>query len=575
MTNKRRTNATMCPHGCGPFAVESPEPMRETTAVCPYCGVTFTIRTGNQEQIVKVEGSNVDEVKRVSDSLIETVARPVASSMGTQRLGEERRDAAASEVHQEKPLFEGMVIFKQGRGWSRLVPALWLTNRCVEPLDDCEIQLNSLQKWSSEKGTFLTFKGHPFPQPLTLRCISEHGTSPDPEQSAIFELISPSTPKEFIIQGLRNGRHETEPRTSIRTYGTWRLELCLSIRMQSQRHSSLEEVFLSHAEGKAIEFTIDPRNHLNSMASPASYAGAGEPAAETHAENLDQLSNKAPKSQAEELSAVPQRADPRVFVSHSHQDKEFAEQFRDLLVLAFGLETDDIRCTSASGSRITPGADVNNTLKRETRHADTFVVLISEKSVESEYVLFEMGARWATDDNDTLFVVCLPGTDYENIPGPAQALQAVPADDDDRIQELLEALERKLKVPLRKRTSYSSALKRLTEFQLSPPASTIPDVEIEESPEAGRSDDTASGSALVDIHTAGRKGGVDGYEIGILASNYADRPVKLLRVIDVVVVLLLLVIRGVDLIAWGDVLVATALLLTANAGLFFFWRWLR
>ena len=48
---------------------------------CPYCAATHTIRIANAEHVLKVEGSNADEVKHVSESLMEKLGQQTASNI--------------------------------------------------------------------------------------------------------------------------------------------------------------------------------------------------------------------------------------------------------------------------------------------------------------------------------------------------------------------------------------------------------------------------------------------------------------------------------------------------------------
>ena len=93
-----------------------------------------------------------------------------------------------------------------------------------------------------------------------------------------------------------------------------------------------------------------------------------------------------PSKQTEEKKALPNSfsSQLKVFVSHSHEDEEFAGKFRDLLMKALGLKAKEIRCTSAGGSRFKPGAHLNQSLKKDSLGAETFIALISHQSKESD-----------------------------------------------------------------------------------------------------------------------------------------------------------------------------------------------
>ncbi len=87
--------------------------------------------------------------------------------------------------------------------------------------------------------------------------------------------------------------------------------------------------------------------------------------------------------------------DIEVFLSHSHKDKQIAEALVDFLVLAAGIETGEIRCTSYTPSGLAIGSRISHQLRRDIENCRYFMPLITPNSVGSEFVAFEIGAAWA------------------------------------------------------------------------------------------------------------------------------------------------------------------------------------
>jgi hypothetical protein len=83
-----------------------------------------------------------------------------------------------------------------------------------------------------------------------------------------------------------------------------------------------------------------------------------------------------------------------IFISHSHADEKVAAAVSDLLQAALPLKTECIRCTSVDGHKLDPGAKVDDSLRDDIAASKMLVGLISEDSMASTHVLFELGAGW-------------------------------------------------------------------------------------------------------------------------------------------------------------------------------------
>src|SRR6266576_5357116 len=125
----------------------------------------------------------------------------------------------------------------------------------------------------------------------------------------------------------------------------------------------------------------------------------------------------------EEMEAESKIATPKVFISHSSEDIGVAKALIDLLLSAIGLNHRDIRCTSVDGYRLEVGADTDVELKRELKASKAFIGLITPSSIESAYVLFELGARWGADLHLAPVLAC--GADSGSLRGPLAKLNAL------------------------------------------------------------------------------------------------------------------------------------------------------
>jgi hypothetical protein len=112
----------------------------------------------------------------------------------------------------------------------------------------------------------------------------------------------------------------------------------------------------------------------------------------------------------------------RVFISHSGADKELAEALIRLVRAALPLEPNFIRCTSVHGYRLPTGAEVDAQVRSEVVDATIFIALLTPASLESMYVLFELGARWGV--GKPLFPLMARGTTTGALEGPLHAINA-------------------------------------------------------------------------------------------------------------------------------------------------------
>jgi len=106
----------------------------------------------------------------------------------------------------------------------------------------------------------------------------------------------------------------------------------------------------------------------------------------------------------------------RIFISHSSVDSELAALLVDLLRSSLNLPADTIRCTSVEGHRLAGGVETDSALRKDIRECDAFIGLISATSIESAYVLFELGARWGAERH--LLPLLAPTADAAILRGP-------------------------------------------------------------------------------------------------------------------------------------------------------------
>ena len=125
-----------------------------------------------------------------------------------------------------------------------------------------------------------------------------------------------------------------------------------------------------------------------------------------------------------------------IFVSHSSKDAKIAKALVELLRAALNIPANRIRCTSVDGYRLRGGAHTDQELRRELTDAKVFVGLITRRSIQSTYVLFELGARWGAEL--ALVPMLVTSTDQDLLRGPLGGFNALACDSRSQIHQFVD-----------------------------------------------------------------------------------------------------------------------------------------
>lgn len=123
-----------------------------------------------------------------------------------------------------------------------------------------------------------------------------------------------------------------------------------------------------------------------------------------------------------------------IFISHNSKDKDLAEAFAELFRAALNIPPNKIRATSIYGHKLAAGADIDQ-LREETIGANLMVGIITDMSIESAYVLFELGARWGT--KKALFPVLGAGATTSMLRGPLSRMNALRCDSEEDLHQII------------------------------------------------------------------------------------------------------------------------------------------
>lgn len=161
----------------------------------------------------------------------------------------------------------------------------------------------------------------------------------------------------------------------------------------------------------------------------------------------------------------------RIFVSHAFKDDALAAAFVRWIELCLHIPAGKtIRCTSASGYKLTIGDDGAAILREDLRASDIVLGLMTDSSLGSAYVLMELGAAWALNKRVGLLV--LPPLDFHQIRGPIAALHGVKMDATHDLVDVAETISAATKFKLREAAQLSTATATFVEFVKALPAPT-------------------------------------------------------------------------------------------------------
>lgn len=147
------------------------------------------------------------------------------------------------------------------------------------------------------------------------------------------------------------------------------------------------------------------------------------------------FTDKAVKALKQSLLKMRPKTNLLIFISHSSHDIETARSLIDLLRSTFGLQKTAIRCTSVPGFQLPPGVNLIDRLKREIYEAKIFLGLITPSSMQSVFVLFELGARWGA--KRPLLPVLAGGAKPDLLRGPLSTINAVNCSEPSQIRDLI------------------------------------------------------------------------------------------------------------------------------------------
>ena len=146
------------------------------------------------------------------------------------------------------------------------------------------------------------------------------------------------------------------------------------------------------------------------------------------------------------LSSRQSQSGLLIFISHSSQDVKIARALVQLLLLAFEIRPEAIRCTAVDKFGLHAGSQIQR-LKKEIYEAKVFIGLITPSSLQSVYVLFELGARWGA--RRQIIPLLAGGTKPNLLKVPLRDIHALDCKRWQQIQQLIVEISDALKITTR------------------------------------------------------------------------------------------------------------------------------
>lgn len=164
-----------------------------------------------------------------------------------------------------------------------------------------------------------------------------------------------------------------------------------------------------------------------------------------------------------------------VFISHSSKDEKLAETLANLLHSAFSIRHERIRCTSVAPYKLKGGDDAGKQLCKEIREAKIFLALITPNTIQSPWMLIELGARWETQKHLTPLLA--KGAKPGDIKGPFVLLNALRCDNPEEMEQLIHNVAEDLNEKIPQSAAYRKILNQLFIFSKPLPYSPSPELE--------------------------------------------------------------------------------------------------
>jgi hypothetical protein len=131
-----------------------------------------------------------------------------------------------------------------------------------------------------------------------------------------------------------------------------------------------------------------------------------------------------------------------LFISHDHSGRKVVTLSAGLLKDTFNLGEGQIRCSSVPEYGLSAGDIPDDLLRREIYEAKLLVGVLTKHSLQSMYVMFELGARWGAGQR--VITVLAGGRTANDLRQPLNLFTPLSLDYPEQIRRLLLDIARDL-----------------------------------------------------------------------------------------------------------------------------------
>lgn len=128
-----------------------------------------------------------------------------------------------------------------------------------------------------------------------------------------------------------------------------------------------------------------------------------------------------------------------IFISHKETEAPIASSLVDLLLTSMPtINRVAVVCTSVPGHQLPFGKTISEALKDNIGSSSAVFAILTQESIKSEWVIFELGASWAL--SKIVIPILAPGLTDKNLPGPLKDYPCISIDKPDAAARICDSL---------------------------------------------------------------------------------------------------------------------------------------